>query len=159
MDSSFCNWCVYVFFCFFLQPHPIYVVVQWRLGTRPPFQPSFCAMLHHITFVSITYLANHSVSCLSLFACLFLSHSPLCLPLSYQSSFVVDVSPPPTAVFSPPAPSSPSPFPCTFVVVVIVVVFHSRSLLPPLALSTSPVLLALFLLLCMKWVVCTTMYA
>ena len=73
--------------------------------------------------------------------------------LSYPSSFVVDVSPyPPLLYFHP---SSSSPF--SMYIVVVVVVLHLRSLFPLALLSIC--FISPFFLLCMKWVVCTTMYA
>lgn len=133
-----------MFFVFFF--YPIYVV-QWRLGTRLVFQPSFCAMLHHITFVSPS--KPFCVMSLCSLVC-FYPHSPPCLHFPINRLLLSTCHPHPLLYFHP---SSFTLHPFFHV--------HCRRrplALPcfPLALSPPPVLLALFLLLCMKWVVCTT---
>lgn len=118
MDSSSCNLVCLCFFFFFF--YPIYVV-QWRLGTRLVFQPSFCAMLHHITFVSPS--KPFCVMSLCSLVC-FYPHSP---PVFTFLSIVFccrRVTPTHCCIFTP----APSPF--TPFSMYIVVVVHSRSLLP-----------------------------
>ena len=96
-----------MFFVFFFLSH-----LRRPMASRntPPF-PTI--ILCHVTpHKPLFHLANHSVSCLSVRLSVSIPTAPLS-SLSYQSSFVVDVSPPPTAVFSPQL-LHPSPlFPCT----------------------------------------------
>ena len=111
----------------------------------PPFQPSFCAMLHHITFVSPSN--PFCVTSLCSLVC-FYPHSPPVFTFLTIVFCCRRVTSTPLLYFQP---SSFTLHPFSMYIVVV----HSRSLLPTRTFSP-PVLLALFLLLCMKWVVCTT---
>ena len=131
-------------FCFSTHLHPM-------ASRSTPIQPSFCAHVTSLNFVSNTDLANHPASCFSVPCVCSIPQliSPFLSSLYYQSSLVVDVSPNTTAVFSPPSPFFP------FSVTIVVV--HLRFLFPTRILPTC--FISPFFLLCIKWVVCMTLYA
>lgn len=134
-----------MFYAFFLS-----IYIPWRLGT--PIQPSFFAMLHHITLFPIR--ANHPVSCLCSLVSI-LSHSSRLLPHSCRLFLINRLllstcHPHHCCIFSPAL----SPF-LSFSMYVVVI--HLRSLFLLALLPTC--FISPFFLLCMKWVVCTTLYA
>jgi len=144
MDTCILSLLHLVCYCFFFSSYPS--IVPWRLVSEHALShPSFCAMFHHINFVSNTFLANHPLSCLCSCVC--------SIPTAR-----VFLSPINRLLLSTCHPNhhcciSSQLFPLHLFHV------HCRPLaaFPHSHFSPPPVLLALIFLLCMKGVVCTTM--